>query len=195
MTLFQMDFFIFILVLMLVVGGVFVVFAGLGFGSDDSESSSDHSLGRPLGRGFGRGSSEGKDDNLSQKLDVLSSSVSEADEAILELSDMSKNIFREFESKYQELLFLYNLIDEKQKNLDKEPPIAHADEYTQRLDAALEDDAAVLNDNKKIEINPKFANVLELFKEGNSVEEIAKQLDMGKGEVGLILTLTGGGGI
>ena len=175
MTLFQMDFFIFMLVVLLVVGGVFVVLAGFGFSPDSSADA-----------GFAP-DSDGKDDGLSQKLNVLSSSVSEADEVISELSDMSKNVLKEFESKYQELLFLYNLIDEKQKNFGKEDAEQLSiDEYSQQVDAAEAK-------SKKAEINPKFANVLEMAKSGSSVEEIAKQLDMGKGEISLILNLTGGG--
>jgi uncharacterized protein YneR len=169
MTLFQMDFFLFILVLMLIVGGVFIVFAGLGFGGSQDVPE------------------EKKEDALAQKMDALNNYVSEADEAITELNDMSKNIFREFDSKYQELLFLYNLIEQKQKNIDKVPFGA---EYTQRLDS----EAAVPNDKRRADINPKFANVLELHSGGNSIEEIAKQLNMGKGEISLILNLTGGGG-
>jgi hypothetical protein len=141
---------------MLAVGGFCVLLAGLGFSKSESEQT------------------EGL---LNDKLDVLGSSVSEADEAISELNDMSKNVFKEFENKYQELLFLYNLIDEKEKRLGNMPEIK----------------AEVIADEiKRPDINPKFANVLEMHKGGKSIEEIAKKLDMGKGEIGLILTLGGG---
>ena len=170
MTLFQMDFFIFMLVVLLFTGGVFVMFAGFA---------------------SGRAGNENEDDALSQKLDVLTNSVSEADEVISELSDMSKNVLKEFESKYQELLFLYNLIDEKQKKLGKDHG-PELDEYIQKMEMAVADFSE--GDVRKMAINSKFANVLELREGGSSVEEIARQLNMGKGEISLILNLTGGGG-
>ncbi|MCL2854253.1 MAG: DUF6115 domain-containing protein [Defluviitaleaceae bacterium] len=162
MTLFQMDFFIFMLILLLVAGGLCVVAAGI-----------------KLSR------------NKTVNLDMFDGSGS-ADEAISELSDMSKNVFKEFDNKYQELLFLYSLIDEKQKKMDEGTPKIHKigqarglEEYAKRVDM-------VIDDSKKISINPKFANIVQMHKDGQSVEEIARKLDMGKGEVGLILTLGGG---
>jgi len=184
MTLFELDFFIFMLILMLVVGGLLVVVSSFGFAKAKNEEQGQA---------------------ISQKLGVLESSVTEADEAISELNDMSKTVFKEFENKYQELLFLYNLIDEKEKRIGQggspsampEPAnlaarAGHAydqarglEEYAKRIDI-------IVDDGKKMDINPKFANVLDLHRKGKSIEEIAKQLDMGKGEISLILTLGGG---
>jgi hypothetical protein len=156
MTLFQLDFFMVMLILMLVAGGSFVLLAILGFKKSETEQA---------------------DSILSDKLDVLGSSVTEVDEAISELSDMSKNVFKEFESKYQELLFLYNLIDEKEKRIEA---------------LGTMQVAGPLENTKKPDINPKFANVIEMHHTGKTVEEIARELDMGKGEIDLILTLGGG---
>ena len=173
MNLFQMDFFIFVLLLIALVGAGFVVAGGFSKGSDVYAAKKDD---------FGPGLS-----SISQKLDNLESSVSEADEAANMLDGMSKNVFKELDSKYQELLFLYNLIDEKQKNLDKTGGQINFEmpaDLSKRIDI-------VIDDSKKIAINPKFANVLELHKAGISIEQIAKQLDMGKGQVELILNLGG----
>jgi len=83
MTLFQMDFFIFMLILLLVGGGVCIVIATLG-----------HSRAGVAG------------------FDTSNNSADATDEAISELDDMSKSVFKEFDNKYQELLFLYSLIYE-----------------------------------------------------------------------------------
>jgi len=173
MNLFQMDFFIFILLLMVVVGAGFIVAGSF------SKSSTSYAEDK---EDFNGGLS-----SISQKLDNLETYVSEADDAANMLGDMSKNVFKELDSKYQELLFLYNLIDEKQKVLDKASGEANSeipDDILKRIDI-------VIDDSKKMPINPKFANVLELHRSGKSIEQIAKQLDMGKGQVELILNLGG----
>jgi hypothetical protein len=217
MDLFQMDFFIYILILMLVVGAFFVIYGGF--------AKKEPAAGQ-----------EEKEEllSLTQKLDTLESSVYEADEAVHMLGDMSKNVFKEFDSKYQELLFLYNLVDEKQKNLtstdstevvsmntssDPNPvvvrdvPYAGESPVPRRKTVAVKRPAAmtqIVPDNGKTSgtnraspdataddstassgINPKFAYVLKLSQEGKSVEEIARELDMGKGEIMLILNLGG----
>jgi len=166
MTLFQVDFFIFTLILLLVGGGICVVVAAFG-------------LSRSNAVGF----------------DVTNNVSDDADDAISEFGDMSKSVFKEFDNKYQELLFLYSLIDEKQKNITQaEPPNTAArfkgqasvlEEYAKRVDIAVDD-------SKKMNINPKFASILKMYKEGQTVEEIARKMDMGKGEVELIITLGGG---
>ncbi|MCL2169539.1 MAG: DUF6115 domain-containing protein [Defluviitaleaceae bacterium] len=178
MTLFQLDFFIFMLILMLVVGGFCVVLASSGFGKSRAEDV---------------------EENAKVTLDALDSTVSEADEAITELNDMSKKISKEFESKYQELLFLYNLIDEKQKEVASNGEAAQGAASPRSLGAMSEiqakpQSAQELPPSNPIASNPRFAKVLEFHKSGKSVEEIAASLDMGKGEIGLILTLGGGRG-
>jgi len=160
MTLFQMDFFIFMLVLMLVIGGICIVIASISFNKNDAEA---------------------QDEYIENKLEILGSSVSEADEAISELSDMSKNMMKELDNKYQELLYLYNLIDEKQKDT-----IASSD--TKATSKAV----APAKKNAIAAINPKFARVFEMYEAGANIEDIAIEMDMGKGEVGLILNLGGG---
>ena len=219
MDLFQMDFFIYILILMLVVGAFFVIYGGF---VKKEEPTAREDEGEELL-------------SLAQKLDTLESSVYEADEAAHMLGDMSKNVFKEFDSKYQELLFLYNLVDEKQKTLTlagstevaasqsitPNPVVVHDMPYTgdiidgdapapKRKQPAAKRPAAktpagsgggkinvksldVTVDDSTVSsgINPKFAHVLQLSQEGKSVEDIARELDMGKGEIMLILNLGG----
>ena len=212
MDLFQMDFFIYILILMLIVGAGFVIY-GIITKKDVANVQLDD--GEEL---F----------SLAQKLETLESSVYEADEAVHMLGDMTKNVFKEFDSKYQELLFLYNLVDEKQKTLaltgsadaghsnavqpvivsDAAPdtgavvprpkskakqkaaavsrPVAVSHVALPTVDIMVDDSSS-----KSPSVNPKFAHVLQLSQEGRSVEEIARELDMGKGEIMLILNLGG----
>ena len=220
MDLFQMDFFVYILILMLFVGAFFVIYGS--FTEKETTDSQDENEAEELL-------------SLAQKLDTLESSVYEADEAVHMLGDMSKNVFKEFDSKYQELLFLYNLVDEKQKkltltgnsematsqNAKPDPvvvrdmlyskgstppdagdssvpkrkvatvkrPVAVQHVTTDNIPAKL--DVVVDDSDKNSGINPKFAHVLKLSRDGKSVEDIARELDMGKGEIMLILNLGG----
>jgi len=225
MDLFQMDFFIYILILMLLVGAFFVVYGSIVLKDAKSAPKEEQEL-----------------LSIAKKLDTLESSVFEADEAVNMLDDMSKNVFKEFDSKYQELLFLYNLVDEKQKTLaiaskvdtvvvDADTPVSQGARHPEPIvlrDVLLHAGAVpggviptapkqklatvtkpiavpqiipggdvasldvVVDDSTKSNgINPKFAHVLQLSKDGKSVEEIARELDMGKGEIMLILNLGG----
>jgi len=258
-----MDFFIYILILMLFIGAFLIIYGSISMREADNDSDGD---GQQML-------------SLAKKLDTLETSVYEADEAVHMLGDMSKNVFKEFDSKYQELLFLYNLVDEKQKTLtttdgtqtaptvqkpkqkaakvtkpattqtidvlvtDSAPEIMQAPlddlkdtatkpesatEITQdvvavdegpkpankaaakkaskaaakaapkKIDLVVDDNAGgepsqtQASDSQANQgINPKFAHVLELSQQGKSVEEIAKELNMGKGEIMLILNLGG----
>jgi len=216
MDLFQMDFFIYILILMMFVGAFFVIY-GAFMKKENADAIQQGGEGEPELL------------SLAQKLDTLETSVYEADEAVHLLGDMSKNVFKEFDSKYQELLFLYNLVDEKQKTLTitgnegqgQDPvvvrdmlydgSVAEADtpvikrktaSVTRPADVPKIGPASIakpslditVDDSTKTEapgINPRFAHVLQLSQEGKSVEEIARELDMGKGEIMLILNLGG----
>jgi len=212
MDLFQMDFFIYILILMMFVGAFFVIYGA--FMKKESVDATQQG-----------GQDEPELLSLAQKLDTLETSVYEADEAVHLLGDMSKNVFKEFDSKYQELLFLYNLVDEKQKTLaitGNEDPVIVRDmlydgsitetdtpaikrktaSVTRPADVPKIGPASIVksslditvDDSTQTEtpgINPRFAHVLQLSQEGKSVEEIARELDMGKGEIMLILNLGG----
>ena len=173
-----MDFFTYVLIIMMIIGSCLVIY-GAFFGAKkqnaDAEAETQSSADKELA-------------SLVQKLSSLESSVTEADEAANILEDMSKNIFKEFENKYQEMLFLYNLIDEKQKTLAKPDATPAMPSAPGDMPAA----AMLAMDGKKAGINPKYANVLELNAAGISADEIAKQLNMGKGQVALILNLGGG---
>ena len=145
-----MDFFYFMLIVGVVVGAMIVLYAFL---------SSD-------------------DDEVVKKKEI-DAAISEVDETIAELNDTSRTIMKEFDYKYQELLFLYNLIDEKKKAL-----------VTFEEEAVLGDEAGT-GAIEAIFQNPKIYEILQLQKRGLSVSEIAKTLEIGQGEVSMIISLAG----
>jgi|GEM_PF-6384163 len=74
-----------------------------------------------------------------------------------------QNVAVSFDYKYQELLVLYNLIDEKKENLGEKSACQ----------------------------NPKFPEILRLAAKGFSVFEISKQLEIGEAEVSFVLNPSG----
>lgn len=111
---------------------------------------------------------------------ALDASISEADSAAEELDKMAKSVFEEFDGKYQELLFLYTLIEEKKQETSqgyRKKPI----EPTSKTDILVDEGFRIQN--------PKYNQINEMQQQGQTVAEIAKHLNMGQGEVKLILEL------
>ncbi|MCL2376857.1 MAG: hypothetical protein FWC76_05605 [Defluviitaleaceae bacterium] len=188
------SFVIYILILMLFIGVFFIIY-GIVTRKDNgnvASKKSERSISFPI------------------KVDRLEASLLEDDEAANLLGGMSKDMFKELDGKYQELLFLYNLVDEKQKSLSSDTPVVKQSPSSDFNKLALQQmllgdgkwpeekpTAAPVPHNhknasvKNLDINPKFTKVLELSKSGKTVEDIAKALEMGKGEVTLILNIEG----
>ncbi|MCL2702282.1 MAG: DUF742 domain-containing protein [Defluviitaleaceae bacterium] len=121
---------------------------------------------------------------LDKRLEVMDTTISEADNIITELNGMSQNVINEMDQKYTELLFLYNLIDEKKKAIETAPIIAFPG--AMQLKQELKPD----HKPKPKTLNPRSARILELSRSGMSVAQIAKELDMGQGEVSLIMSMS-----
>lgn len=117
--------------------------------------------------GKGEGDSQADD-----AIRTIGDSISEADNAIDEMNKMGKAILEEIDGRYQELLFLYNMIDEKSAGIK-----------TRRADVTVNEKT------KAAYSNPKLVKIKKLLDEGQSVTDIAKGLNMGQGEVQLILNL------
>ena len=134
------------------------------------------SIGRIVNKGAGRNDTALKN---------VEDSIKEADEAAEELNKLAGSVLEELDKKYQEVLFLYNLIDEKKKEL--------AAQYkNQGLARPNEGPADVTGRDNKIN-HPKKREILELHKMNAPVADIAKTLGVGQGEVKLVLGLTGRG--
>ena len=166
-----MDFFNFTLILTFASGVVLIMYSAYNFydGTDKKNVDESFSL----------------EDNIENKLKAIDSSVADADNAIGELSEMSSSMFKELEEKYQELLFLYNLLDEKKSeilpggNRGKNVKVAEPENIN-----------VLINDiTSKGYKNPKLKEIKELKDGGLSIAQIAKKLNMGQGEVSLILEL------
>jgi hypothetical protein len=127
-----------------------------------------------------------KEDNNINKEDI----INEVNDKILELNDYSNFIKKELNDKHKELLFLYQLINEKETNIKK---IAEDNLYKEETPKNKEPitifDDLPLDESVDNKIKDQNNQILSLYKEGYNVTEIAKALNVGKGEIKLILDL------
>jgi len=115
-----------------------------------------------------------KNDGADGVIKNIGASIEEADSAAEELHKLAGSVMEELDNKYQELLFLYNLIDEKKKE-------SRAD----HVGAAVKKEKPP----RKTLAHPRQQEIMSLVNGGSTVAEIAKKLGMGQGEVSLILEL------
>jgi len=119
----------------------------------------------------------------------LKERIDEADQMLKELNQFSSYIQSELEKKHKELLFLYQMIEDKEKKF-----AISKDVVTEQH--SLEDFSNEIKENENGSevhgvLNNKYYNsIIELYKSGKDTSSIAKELNIGKGEVELILGLS-----
>jgi len=128
---------------------------------------------------------ESSNNQLDKTMQKLVTAIGEADDAIEEINKLSGGVLEEINVKYQELLYLYSLIDEKEKQLSS---------TYKKVDISVNDisgmNTLVRAPNIAFNINnPKHKQIMDLSSSGLNVSEIAKRLNLGQGEVRLILQL------
>ncbi len=111
--------------------------------------------------------------NTDQKLDKLDNSLKEAENIIFELDDLSNSVRKEIDEKYQEMLQLYSILDEKKNESIAEKTQA---EYKK------------INKNLR-PVSEKASKIKSLYDQGYTVSKIAQLLKIGQGEVNLTLNL------
>jgi len=160
-----MDFFTYMLGLSFLVGAGFIIYSLINFHGPRPQSEAEPAA-------YAR---------LEDKLEAFDATLSEADSTLAELDDKSKSVLRELDDKYKELLFLYNMIDDKKAMQTGGNPLPTAP--APRVDVVVDD-----RTKRRLQ-SPRLQKILELQASGLNVSEIAKKMGMGKGEVNLILEL------
>jgi len=134
------------------------------------------------------------ENNLSSLEDYeeYQSRVDEINQKILELNEYSEFAKSELDTKHKELLFLYQLINEKVKEIDAEKldyrmPEPKMIDVKMGIKADADDDRANYHANNHSENHNK--RILDLSEQGYPIAEIAKMLDIGQGQVKLVLNL------
>ncbi len=110
---------------------------------------------------------------------------------ILELNEYGEYLKAELDKKHKELLFLYQMIIEKQKEiqidkLEQQVGISNADNNYSNKKTYKDEIAKNEVKSRKINYNKE---ILDMSLAGYSSEEVARKLKIGKGQVELVLNL------
>jgi DNA-binding NarL/FixJ family response regulator len=128
-------------------------------------------------------------------------------EKTLALGDYAVTVNEEIEKNHNEVMFLYNMLSDKQKEIMTTATMV--DEYRKDVEAFVENNHISVQRNDETEIEEAIKEIdedinesqepednessneiiLELHKSGLSILEIAKQLGLGVGEVKLVVDL------
>jgi hypothetical protein len=161
----------------IVIGIIFIILSFVL--KDNKNNSNDEKLKKP-------------EDELKSNINYINKEVTinEINNKILELNDYSNFIKQELNEKHKELLFLYQMITEKEKSIKtlKDNKIINKQDIEIAKHTAIKDEQD-LQEEINNEINSNAKKILDLFKKGNDITDIAKKLSIGKGEVKLILDL------
>ena len=135
--------------------------------------------------GFTFNSTKGRvyQDEVAMEDEAFRKQINLINEKVLELGDYHNFMKDEIEQKHKELLFLYQMIGEKEKTIKKiqlEIEHYHVEEVLLQDDDAPDTTQLSTNSNRRI---------IELKEKGYSPMEIAQILDVGIGEVDLVLNL------
>jgi len=160
----------------LAVGGILVLYSALFFKPNNKNEEGSVDMER-----------------VERVLEVMDSADNTADE----IYKLSQDVVSEIDDKYQQLLYLYNMIDEKASKLDMAGGIdISIDDNTTHLaqseaKKAKEAMKAIIGENgiNFGQMHEKYKSVFDLYSKGNDIPEIARTLGIGQGEVKLVLEL------
>ncbi len=131
--------------------------------------------------------------NDDEMFDILNLTIDEANKSNEDLNKLASDIFSELDSKYEELMVVYKLIEEKVEDVNiKEKVEINKITNTNKIDPSDIKDDIVSNLQNTIKTNRKKDEVLELYKQGFDYDDIAKKLNLGKREVRLIIDFSEG---
>ena len=122
----------------------------------------------------------------------LKEKLDEIDKMMEELNKFANHVNDELSQKHKELLFLYQMIDEKYDSATSMPTykVNARDEEVQKKNIEIEKVEEPIAKPEKKTQSGGYSDIYSLHEDGKSVDEIAKELNIGKGEVKLLLELT-----
>lgn len=125
-----------------------------------------------------------------------------SNEKIMAVDEFSNQVLEKIEQNHKEVIFMYNMLEEKDKKLKEEqekkpqvPKKAPAGTAKEKKTAKKKTDAVaekLPSSNVMVETSETNQRIRELYQSGKSILDISKELDMGQGEVKLIIDLYGG---
>ena len=134
------------------------------------------------------------------------------DAALEEINKTSQLVLDELNEKYNALLFVYQLMDDKKRELkifddaseNERVEVANTDltdteaakavaieDEPPELDISIGDELEIVYPPEGLNSHPKYGPIRELLDDGLGISEIARKLNMGQGEIQLIIGLSG----
>lgn len=133
-----------------------------------------------------------------------------SNEKIIAIDDFSKQIIEKISQNHEEVIFLYNMLNEKDteirntvrklenvsEKLKSKTVVAKVAKETTVSDISplkpkteLDQSNQIINSSPEEMSENNNSKILELYKQGNSIVDISKNLEIGQGEVKLVLDL------
>ncbi len=129
--------------------------------------------------------SNNKKQKRNEVITINNENANDPENTVSEIDKIAKQIFEEMEGKYQELLFLYSLIDEKKKEIST--PVKPKEKREEKKPEP--EPAPIAKMPIRSVKGSKFDKIEEMYDSGMSFADIARTLNMGQGEVALIYSL------
>ncbi|MDF2472639.1 MAG: hypothetical protein K0R21_421 [Anaerocolumna sp.] len=132
-----------------------------------------------------------------------------SNEKIIAVNDYSNQVLDKIARNHEEVVFLYNMLNEKQnevKELLYQMDNTKTDMYEKKVESLPKSNKVPVDTNDRIHENWNLENktvnndsdstaennnkvILDLYKQGKSILEISKMLEIGQGEVKLVIDL------
>jgi len=116
--------------------------------------------------------------NADMSVRLVRNAISDANDTIERLNKLSSDTLEKFENKYQELLFLYQMIDDMKEKRSE----TGLDDYQKGFNFQKDEKSGVSK-------NPNYDRIKNMRENGFSISEISKALNMGQSEIKLILEI------
>lgn len=180
-----------ITIVLLLLMGVFLVFYSYGSlknkGENQNKNKNNNKNKKKLEQDYYK---------YDEMFKMLNGAIEEANKFSEDLNKLATDIFEELDNKHQELMVIYKLIQEKSQNSENikvestNNMIDNTNEVIKVNNIENEKEFKINIENNlgdNFESNTKKDEIMSLRRQGLSIEDIAKKLDLGKGEVQLII--------
>ncbi|PKM49871.1 MAG: hypothetical protein CVV02_14105 [Firmicutes bacterium HGW-Firmicutes-7] len=134
-----------------------------------------------------------KKDSKEDYYEEYGARIDELNNKIREMNEYGEFMKSELDKKHKELLFLYQMINEKSKDINCSSEVFEIVQKDSGVDNQIQEQVSPTQEPyeegdqlRKINHNQM---ILEFSEKGYSIKEIAQMLDIGQGEVKLVLDL------
>ncbi|PKM95738.1 MAG: hypothetical protein CVU84_02745 [Firmicutes bacterium HGW-Firmicutes-1] len=134
-----------------------------------------------------------KNDDNEDYYNEYGARIEELNHKIREMNEYGEFMKSELDKKHKELLFLYQMINEKSKDINGNSEVFNSVKEEMRLEVTNKEQfqpQTTMLEQKTEQLKTNHNQmILEFSEKGYSIKEIAQMLEIGQGEVKLVLDL------